>query len=280
VTTATPNTVEQRVHDRIAADRAGLDRDLADVRAQRTAARTEYDGLLDRTRELSAEVIALDDAGQSVPQDKQDALNAAHRDAMRVMARMIGLGERVQRVVERLEHVGSEADVAERIETAERLAALPDRTRGTRGSKGPSMRAAAITVLLNAGAPQHFREITRLAIDSGLLRTTGATPAQTMSAMLATDAKSATPMFERVASGVYGLCDEAKARDEVGMPVPEPEPVEPPRPAEPLDFACPTCASAAGAYCTKPRGGGRTGRQNMTAVHATRRDLAKEAAPA
>lgn len=278
MTATAPNTIEQRVHDRIAADRAGLDRDLADVRAQRAVARTEYDGLLDRTRALSAEVIALDDAGQTVPQDKQDALNAAHRDAMRVMARVIGLGERVRRVVERLEHVGSEADVAERIETAERLAALPDRTRGTRGSKGPSMRAAAITVLLNAGAPQHFREITRLAIDSGLLRTTGATPAQTMSAMLATDAKSAaTPMFQRVASGVYGLCDEAQARDEVGMPV---EPVEPPRPAEPLDFACPTCASAAGAYCTKPRGGGRTGRQNMTAVHATRRDLAKEAAPA
>lgn len=259
--------ITQKVAEQIVRDRAQLDRDLARVTDERARAFAEYDAHFEAVNRLSAALIAADDTGEPVSDEQQQTLNAAHADAMRAMTRALGLGERVRRVQQALERVGSAADVTERMTTAERLAALPARRKGP-GEKGPSMRSAAISVLLDHG-PQHFREITRIAKESGLFRTKGKTPEQTMSAMLAVDAKGSDPMFKRVAAGVYDIVDPVKAREEIGAPDPEP-----PVAKMPLDFDCPTCGSPAGENCTKPRGGGRTGRQHMSKVHATRRDAA------
>jgi hypothetical protein len=258
-------TITVKVRDQIVRDRAQLDRDLARVTDERARAFADYDEHFETVNRLSAEVIAADDVGAPVTEQQQQALNAAHADAMRAMTRALGLGARVRRVQQALERVGSDADVSERLNTAERLAALPARRKGP-GEKGPSMRSAAISVLLDQG-PQHFREITRIAQESGLFRTKGKTPAQTMSAMLAVDAKASDPMFKRVAAGIYDVADPAKARAEIGAPDPEPPALK-----SPLDFDCPTCGSPAGENCTKPRGGGRTGRQHMSKFHAPRRD--------
>lgn len=205
--------IAEKVREQVARDRAALDRELAAVEDDRTQAFAEYDVHFENVNRLSREVIALDDARQPVPDEKSEALNAAHAEAMKAMTRALGLSERARRVRERRERVGSEADVAERTATAERLAAIPPRRKGP-GVKGPSMRSAAITVLLQHG-PQHFREITRIAIDSGLFKTKGKTPAQTMNAMLAVDAKSEKPMFKRVAPGVFELVDPDEARREI-----------------------------------------------------------------
>lgn len=50
-------------------------------------------------------------------------------------------------------------------------------------------RFAAIEVLQKEGKPLHYKEITRLALESGSLETDGATPDATMNAQLATDVK-------------------------------------------------------------------------------------------
>lgn len=50
-------------------------------------------------------------------------------------------------------------------------------------------RSAAIEILQREAKPLHYKEITRLAIEAGILETDGATPDATMNAQLATDVK-------------------------------------------------------------------------------------------
>ena len=50
-------------------------------------------------------------------------------------------------------------------------------------------KTSAITILTEAGKPLHYREITRLALDKGLLETTGATPEASMNAQIVMDIK-------------------------------------------------------------------------------------------
>ena len=203
--------IAAKVQEQIARDRAALDRELAGVEDDRARAFAEHDVHFENVNRLSREVIALDDAGQPVPDEKSEALNDAHAAAMKSMTRALGLGTRARNIRERRDRVGSASDVAERTATAERLAAIAPRRKGP-GVKGPSMRSAAIIVLLEHGPAAHFREITRLAQESGLFKTKGKTPAQTMSAMLSTDKTGA---FKKVAPGVYELADPDKAREEV-----------------------------------------------------------------
>lgn len=53
-----------------------------------------------------------------------------------------------------------------------------------------TFKEAAIEILKNAGTPLHYKEITRLALDHGLLKSQGSTPEQTMYAILSTDIKN------------------------------------------------------------------------------------------
>lgn len=67
-----------------------------------------------------------------------------------------------------------------------------------------TQRAAVELVLMRAGRPMHYREITRIGLQTGLIRTEGETPEATVSAMLATRAK-AGDTFVKVEPGIFAL---------------------------------------------------------------------------
>ena len=80
-------------------------------------------------------------------------------------------------------------------------------------TKTTSMKQAAKQILTEAGGPMKSDEITQRALDQGLVKTKGKTPAATMAAQLAVDVKKADSAFVRTRPGVYGL----RGRDRKGQ---------------------------------------------------------------
>ena len=71
---------------------------------------------------------------------------------------------------------------------------------------------AAYSVLKAAGEPLHFREITKRALERGLIETKGKTPAASLNAEITLDLKHAeasgeTPTFVRVGKGIVALSE-------------------------------------------------------------------------
>lgn len=72
------------------------------------------------------------------------------------------------------------------------------------------MKEAARRVLARASGPLHYQEITKRMLADGKVKTKGKTPAQSVSAKLATSAKNGDT-FVRIAPGVYDLKERAGA---------------------------------------------------------------------
>jgi len=70
-----------------------------------------------------------------------------------------------------------------------------------------SFLAAAEKVLADRGAPMHYREITRAALDGGFLATQGKTPEATLNAQVGVEIKEhgERSTFVRTGPGVFGL---------------------------------------------------------------------------
>lgn len=70
-----------------------------------------------------------------------------------------------------------------------------------------SFKSIAIKVITEAGKPLHYREITRLATEQGLLKTDGKTPWATMNAQLSMDIvkNGENSQFYRAQPGYFGL---------------------------------------------------------------------------
>ena len=68
-----------------------------------------------------------------------------------------------------------------------------------------TFKRSAIEVLKKAGTPLHYAEITRLALESGMLETAGATPDASMNAQIVVDIKNKGEGsdFMRTAPGVF-----------------------------------------------------------------------------
>lgn len=68
-------------------------------------------------------------------------------------------------------------------------------------------KSAAIEILRRVGQPMHVNDITRLAIEQGVLETEGATPSQSMSAQLSTDVrlKKKSSDFIKTGPSIYNL---------------------------------------------------------------------------
>jgi Holliday junction resolvase len=75
-----------------------------------------------------------------------------------------------------------------------------------------TFKQAAIEVLKEAGEPLHYGEITRRALESGILETEGATPDLSMNAQIAVDIKNKGKGsdFTRISPGVFGLNADKK----------------------------------------------------------------------
>ena len=78
-------------------------------------------------------------------------------------------------------------------------------------TKKMPMKAAAEQILQEAGGPLRSDDITQIALDKGLIKTTGKTPAATMAAQLSVAAGKGET-FIRTRPGTYGL----KGRDRKG----------------------------------------------------------------
>src|SRR3989339_856181 len=70
-----------------------------------------------------------------------------------------------------------------------------------------TFKQSAIEILKKTGTPLHYTEITRMALESGLLETEGATPEATMNAQIVVDIKNkgAGSDFIRTAPGTFAL---------------------------------------------------------------------------
>lgn len=70
-----------------------------------------------------------------------------------------------------------------------------------------TFKQAAIEILKKAGKPLHYLEITRLALESGILETEGATPEASMGAQISVDVKrkGSGSEFIRTAPGVFAI---------------------------------------------------------------------------
>ncbi|MYA44628.1 MAG: hypothetical protein F4087_12415 [Gemmatimonadetes bacterium] len=77
-------------------------------------------------------------------------------------------------------------------------------------------RDAAVEVIRQAGGPLHYREIADRVLDGGLKRTTGATPVDTVGAVLSVSLakEGAASPFRRTGRGVYGLRDGSSSEVE------------------------------------------------------------------
>ena len=75
-----------------------------------------------------------------------------------------------------------------------------------------TFKRSAIEVLKKAGTPLHYAEITRLALESGMLETAGATPDASMNAQIVVDItnKGEGSDFMRTAPGVFALNPDKK----------------------------------------------------------------------
>ena len=74
---------------------------------------------------------------------------------------------------------------------------------------GIDMKEGARQVLARAKGPLHYREITKRMLADGKVKTKGATPAQSVSAKLATCAKKGDT-FTRVSPGIYDLANRGE----------------------------------------------------------------------
>ena len=72
-------------------------------------------------------------------------------------------------------------------------------------------RAAMIRVLERNGAPMKTADLTKAARNVRWIRLKGATPGQTLAAILAVDAKQPTGDFIRTAPGTYGLRERTRS---------------------------------------------------------------------
>jgi hypothetical protein len=80
-------------------------------------------------------------------------------------------------------------------------------------------KTAAITILKEAQKPLHYKEITRLALEKGILETEGATPDASMNAQIVMDIKHKGKLsdFVKTAPSTYALNPDKPAKE------PEPE---------------------------------------------------------
>lgn len=80
-------------------------------------------------------------------------------------------------------------------------------------------RVSAIEVLKKAGKPLHYKDITRLALESGVLETEGATPDATMNAQIVVDIRNKKDAsdFIKVAPATYALNKDKKVKVDVKL---------------------------------------------------------------
>lgn len=183
------DSLTKRIVARMRDERKQLAAEAVKLAKQRVRLRKQADPKLARTGRIFE---ALGDG--AVPDSTERALAD--------MARLATIGRQLSRVNARatevsaaLAKLNSDGELDRRVKHGKKLGATDEPMIGVE---------AARVVLLHAGRPLRIEEITRDALESGLLRLEGETPVQTISAYLAKSAKK-DDVFVRVDPGTYDL---------------------------------------------------------------------------
>lgn len=192
------STVESRVQARLDADVKTAENAHAAAEKNLKAALKAKDAA---EAKMTKAVAAMIDTTVGVTDAKRDVMLEAHK----AFGKSLNAVVRAKRALDATKVV--HATLTDPKEFARRM-----KTAETMGDGGEPLSgaAAAEIVLLQAGKALHYTEITRLALESGVLKLDGKTPEATMSAYLAKAAKKGDT-FVRVEPGIFDLKARAKA---------------------------------------------------------------------
>lgn len=205
-TSTTSDPFAARVRARLDSEKIALEARVGQVTALRDTAITEVNQTLAGLTDASAKLTTAAAADKPLTDAKINAALDAATDQRAKLRAMVTHNATLVALRADLKRLGTKAEVDRRIKQAKEY---------DPGTDEPlTQRAAVELVLLRAGRPMHYQEITRVALETGLLRTAGETPEATVSAMLATRAK-AGDTFVKVDPGIFNL-----------LPIVEAAPVE------------------------------------------------------
>jgi hypothetical protein len=192
------NAVEKRVAARIKQETRELRADQMTVAKRRKVLETEATKL----RGAAEAIFASLSEGVTLTASQTKTAFVEVPKLARIAREFDKLNAQAIENARRLEALDSEAEVARRLNGAKALGA------GDEPVAGPE---AARLVLLTKGKPMHVEEITREMLEAGVVKLTGKTPTQTVSAYLAKLAKRGDT-FVRIAPGVFDLKDRPKGK--------------------------------------------------------------------
>lgn len=183
------DTLQKRVKAQLTADRRRLQREQMRLARRRV--------------ELGGQTAKILITAQKMVDGLVDDASTADTD--KGMTAVRGLGRRVRELSEinaRSHAVSRELAKLERVSELRRRLRL---ARALGGGDEPMIgREAAKAVLVREGKPLRIEEITREALEAGVVRLPGATPVQSMSSYLARAAKKGDT-FVRIGPGTYDL---------------------------------------------------------------------------
>lgn len=183
-------TVEDRVTKRLTAERA----------IASNAASAADTAVAKATKTFDAATIKLAKAVEDLTTEaKRTAAKAAYKAQGVALSAYMRACDDAAAAHATFKALGDDKEFARRLKTAKAL----DKKAGSDGTP-MSGTAAAEVVLLNAGHAMHYTEITRIALETGIVKLAGKTPTATMGAYLA-KATQAGDTFVRVEAGVFDL---------------------------------------------------------------------------
>jgi hypothetical protein len=202
-------TTEDRVKARLDAEKAAAKKALdAANKGVKDAGSAEFDlrEKLVATLDLMGQAALLDQPKPPTAKQRDQADDFTRRHGKAVKAFVVACERRAE-ALKALRALESDKEFDRRVKAAKKIEAKGGEAIGEVAMSGAK---AAEVVLLSQGRPMHYTEITRVALETGVVKLTGKTPEATMSAYLAKAAK-AGDTFVRVEPGIFDLKARAKA---------------------------------------------------------------------
>lgn len=193
--------LQERVQQRFDDERAAAEKRRAGAAKLRDAEVAKSVKAQVEFQALSEQAASLTDAEQKVPLKLVQRMERVNGRALHFMRRAIRQSNEVAAARKVLDSL-SGAELSHRVNKAQKLV----RTAEIHGIESIGVGACEV-VLINAGRPMHYKEITRVALECGLIQTRGKTPKQTISGYLVRAAGEGDPhaTFVRTGPGIFDL---------------------------------------------------------------------------
>lgn len=184
---------DDRVKARLEVERKAAEKAHHEMEARLMKARSAADDA--KAKLAKTEAASQTNLRKPVSDAKAKAVREAHRDLGKALSAAVRAQNAYAAAYVEAERLASDKELAARRKAAAKFGGEVETL---------SSRQAAEVVLLNAGKAMHSSEITRLALETGIVRLDGATPERTMSAGLSKALKKGDT-FVRVAPSIFDL---------------------------------------------------------------------------